>query len=316
MMVNDEKKMRVDSAGSGSQITGFTQSKRQRRIFLAAILAVPVAHWFVFWLYVNINSIKLAFLTPAGNLSLNNFVQLWDSLTYAGGELNIALKNTFIYFLNGLVVMIPGSIVIAYFIYKRILFHKLFRIIYYLPAIISSVALVAIYKEFVQPWGPVPFVLDKLGISTPAKGLLGDPSTATLTILIYGIWTGFTSNMLLLNGTMSRIPVDVLESARLEGCGPFREIVSIIVPLIWPTISTLIIFAITGLFTASGPILLFTKGAFETTTISYWIFNNVYSVGPGAYNLVSCAGLVFTLAGLPVILGTKWLLERHSNVEY
>ncbi|MFR6641461.1 MAG: hypothetical protein ACLUSP_09190 [Christensenellales bacterium] len=38
---------------------------------------------------------------------------------------------------------------------------------------------------------------------------------------------------------MARVPDSVLEAAKLDGCKPFREIVQLILPLIWPTLSTL-----------------------------------------------------------------------------
>ena len=91
----------------------------------------------------------------------------------------------------------------------------------------------------------------------------------------------------------------------------------IIFPLIWPTVSTQIVFAFTGLFTASGPILLFgTDGQYETMTISYWIFKGVYSGRESAYNFVSATGLVFTIVGVPVILFVRWLMEKIPTVEY
>ena len=115
---------------------------------------------------------------------------------------------------------------------------------------------------------------------------------------------------------MSRIPLEIIEAEKIEGCGFFAELIHVILPLIWPTISTMLIFTMTGIFTSSGPILLFTEGQFETMTISYWIFNNVYKVGGGSYNMVSCAGLCFTVAGVPIILFVRWLLDRFEAVEY
>ena len=290
--------------------------KKNKRKFVFIMLAIPCIHWLVFWLYININSILFAFKLPAGGWSLNNFVMFWDSLTARGGEINIALKNTLAYFLSTVVVVIPFSIFIAYFIYKRIVAYKFFRIIFYLPAIISTVALVGVYKEFIQPWGPLVKIIESIGGKTPVKGFLGDYNTATGAIVAYCIWTGFAGNMLLFSGAMSRIPLEIIEAEKIEGCGFFAELIHVILPLIWPTISTVLIFTMTGIFTSSGPILLFTEGQFETMTISYWIFNNVYKVGGGSYNMVSCAGLCFTVAGVPIILFVRWLLDRFEAVEY
>ena len=179
--------------------------------------------------------------------------------------------------------------------------------------------MVKVYTEFLLPNGPLAQLFD---LTIPPEGMFARSSTATPAIIVYTIWTGIGGgNMLLFIGAMSRVPIEVLESAKLEGCGPFREIVSIIAPLIWPTISTMIILSFTGIFGASGPILLFgTDGNYKTMTLSFWIFKQVYGTGDlggsGSYNLVSATGLCFTLVGVPIILFTHWLVEKVPSVEY
>ena len=55
-------------------------------------------------------------------------------------------------------------------------------------------------------------------------------------------------------------------------------------------------------------------------TISFWIFKQVYGSGAiggtGSYGLVSAAGLCFTLVGVPLIMFTRWLLNKIPVVEY
>ena len=124
--------------------------------------------------------------------------------------------------------------------------------------------------------------------------------------------------MLVLGGAFERIPAEVLEAAKLDGVGPVRELTQLIVPMIWPTISTLLILYATGLFNASGPIFLFgTKGSYETWTLSYWIFHKVLYGGSGQYNTVSAMGLIFTCIGVPIVMFVRWLFERViPAVEY
>ena len=122
--------------------------------------------------------------------------------------------------------------------------------------------------------------------------------------------------MLLLGGALARVPIEILESARLDGIKPWQELIYMILPLIWSTLSTLLILSMTSLFIADGPILLFTSGKFHTATIGYWIFDKVYYQGVGAYNSVAAAGLVFTLVGAPIILFVKHLIEKVPVVEY
>ena len=123
---------------------------------------------------------------------------------------------------------------------------------------------------------------------------------------------------------MARVPDSVLEAAELDGCGPARELVQIILPLIWPTLSTMILLTFTSLLSSGGPILLFAPtGQAETSTLSFWIYKQVYGTGEfgqtggtGNYGLVSAAGLVFTVIWVPVILFVRWLTEKIPVVEY
>ena len=295
-------------------------SKRvfQKYIFLSVLLIGPVANWLLFWFTVNIQSILLAFQdNRTGAFTWWNFQYFWQELTSVDGEIGLAVVNTLKYFFSNLLIVIPLSMIIAFFIYKKIWGYKTFTIIFYLPSIISSVAMVQIYMQMLASGGPI----DKLfgGIlNIPVEGFFSRPDTATTMIVLYTIWTGFSSNILLFVGAMTRIPIEVFEAAKLEGCKPGREFISIVFPLIWPTISTMLILSFTGLFNASGPILLFgaDSATLKTTTISYWIFKEVYEGGMGGINAVSATGLCFTVVAVPLILFVRWVAEKVPAVEY
>ena len=297
-------------------------NRRNTTIFIISLLIIPIINWLVFWLFINGQSILMAFQNPlTGEFTWDLFKQVWERLTAPGGVLGIALKNTLLYFSSTIFIVLPLSLVIAYFLYKKIPGYRFFRVIFFLPAIISGMALVVAYSELISPQGPIMTFLKSIGIPVSPYGLLGRPETATPTILFYTIMTSFTTNVLLFSGAMSRVPNEVLESARLEGCSQFRELVEIIFPLIWPTFSTQLIFTMTGLFTASGPIMLFDpNNNLQTITISYWIFQQSSGLfgggGVSAYNLVSCTGLCFTLAGFPIIMGCRKLTDKINAVEY
>ena len=290
----------------------------QKYIFLIVILLVPIINWVLFWLVVNVQSIFLAFQdSRTGAFTWWNFQYFWQELTAEGGEIGMAIENTLKYFLSNLLIVIQFSMLIAFFLYKKIAFYRGFTIIFYLPAIISSVAMVQIYMQMLSSNGPIAHLLGEWN-PIPPESLFARPETATTMIVIYTIWTGFSGNILLFIGAMTRIPIEVFEAAKLEGCKPLREFVSLVFPLIWPTISTMMILSFTGLFSSSGPILLFgaQSKAYETTTVSYWIFKEVYEGGLGGINAVSATGLCFTVVAVPLILFVRWLAEKVPEVEY
>lgn len=296
-------------------------AKRRQTIFLCSLLVLPVIQWLVFWLGVNFDGILLAFEDArTEEFTLQNFKDFWENLTSPYGNVKVAINNTLKYFFANLFTIVLCFFT-AYFFHKKIAGYKAFRIIFYLPAIISSVALVTAFKSFVNPGGPVPMIAEQLGFDVPVEGLLANKLTATNTIVFYSIWTGLTTNVLLIGSAMNRVPAEVLEAATIDGCGMARELFQLILPMIWSSVSSVLILALTYIVNSSGPILLFTGGQHDTSTINYWIFSLVYGGGAsgpavGSLNLASCVGLCFTLVSVPIIMVVRKLFEKIPTVEY
>lgn len=285
----------------------------KKQIFIWGMLSIALANFLVFWLYVNFNSIIMAFQKTdlAGNVvfTFDHFIRMFSEFGNEYSTLNNAIYNSVIYYLAGILITFPLSLIFSYFLYKKVFASSLFRVIFFLPSIISSVVLITLFKYIIAPEGPLNVVLSAaFGNDYVYPVFLGDPRYAIWTIIVYGIWTGFGLNIVMFTGAMYRVPEDIIEYDLLEGMGYFRELFAVMTPMIWPTISTLIVFATAGIFTNQGPILLFTNGNFKTQTIAFFIFAQVkYGA---AYEYPSAIGLFFTLIGVPVVLGVKKLLEK------
>ncbi|MCQ2589555.1 MAG: sugar ABC transporter permease [Treponema sp.] len=293
-------------------------------LFIVLMLAIPVLWFVIFYVIVNFNSIIMSFkvvdgVSDAGTIQykwgFDNFLQLFTELDAKDGDMLIALKNSIKYFALNLFIIIPASYLVSYFLYKKIFGYKFFRVLFYTPSIISAVAMVIIFKNMVGGYGPLyVFCRDVLHFELPA--LLTNSKTATNTILVYCFWTGFGVNIILYQGAMSRIPSEIMEQSKIDGLPWYKELFKVITPMIWPTLSTTIVLAITGIFTSTGPILLFgTGGAYETYSISYFIFSQVYD--SGIYNYPAAIGVFFTLYSIPVVFGIRFIMNKFdSKVEY
>lgn len=172
----------------------------------------------------------------------------------------------------------------------------------YLPNIIMGTIMVTIYKYMVGTGGPFFALLDLLG--KDYIYFFRSSEYANLGMLIYTISTGLGANFILFGGALNNISPEVLEAAKIDGCGPFRELVSIIIPGIWPTLGTMLLLGTTGILGASGPILLFTKGAFETTTLSYWIYEMTIG-SSGSQEFAATIGMLMTVVTLPIVFIVK-----------
>lgn len=299
----------------GSKINPKTKRVLKKHLFVYAMLLVAILHFTVFYIYVNLDSFLIAFQDQhTGEWGMSNFKLFFnDILRGKDSEILLNLKNTMIYFVVGILNNFM-SFILAYFLYKKIPLHSVFRFIFVLPMIVSSVVLVAVYKNVVSAGGPVAVLWESI-TGKVAPNFLYDARYATLCIVIYVIWSGLGLNMIIFSGAMNRIPEAVLESARLDGVNNIQEMCKIVLPIIAPTFGTTVLLSCIGVFSASGPILLFTGGMYETSTISYWMYK--YVIVNQQFNYAAAFGLCLTVCSLPIVLICNWLVSRlPDDVSY
>ena len=298
--------------------TKISNAKRLDGLFVALMLLIPVVHFIIFWGIVNFDSILLAFRrldTDTGKtyFTLENFKML--ATLWKNGELKRALVNTLLTSGFQTIFLLPWAFFLTYFLYKKIPLSGCYRTILFLPSILPAVAMTAIFTYMINPGGPVGKIWQTLsGKQIPA--LLVDEKYAKWTIIGYFFFTNFGGQFILFSGAMARIPKELLESANLDGANMAVEMFRIVMPLCWPTISMLLLLNISSMFTATGPILLLTKGVADTKTISFWIFEKVNEPAPSLY-LPSALGITCTLILFPIIMISRWLLGKvYADVEF
>ena len=290
----------------------------KRSCFIIGMLSIAIINFLIFWVYVNVDSILMAFQTPTrGGVvewGFENFARFFRELKIPEFELDLAVKNTLLLYLVGTIIGLPLSLLFAYYLFKKVPCAYAYRVIFFLPSIISASVLITLFKYLVAPSGPLNEILSFIFQKDVNIDWVTDELYSMKTILFYVLWTGFGGNIVLLSGAIYRIPEDVLEYAKIDGVGMTRELINIIVPMIWPTLSTLVICATAGLFSNMGPVLLFTEGQFKTMTIGYFIFDKV---SVGQYNYPSAIGLIFTAIGVPIVLFVRWGMDKIcETIEY
>jgi len=297
----------------------FSTKKLNRSLFIFGMLLIPILNFIVFWLGVNFNSILLAFKGMKNGSeywTFNNFELLYEEFfVYPDSNMPMFFKNTMIFFCIGAFIITPISLLLSFFLYKRIFGYKFYRVMFFLPSILSAVVVSSLYKYLLGVSGPIVAIYKIIYAVDYAPSFLSESEYALKCLIIYGLWTGIAGNFILYCGAMNRIPIEVIESGRLEGTNCWTELIKIVIPMIWPTLSTTLIFMVVGIFNSSGNILLLTHGVTSTYTLSYWIFDQVKTFQ--SYYVPSALGLVFTLIGFPIVLITRHLLNKvYADVEY
>ena len=111
--------------------------------FVYGMIAFPIVQFAIFYIWVNFNSIIIAFQEFDGYMeaggekyiwSLQNFKNFFLEWKLPNSEVIIGLKNTLKYFIVNLVFLLPACFLISYFLYKKIAGYKAFRVIFFLPS--------------------------------------------------------------------------------------------------------------------------------------------------------------------------------------
>ena len=307
---------------SGPVLT-MARSRRKEIIFVWAMLVLPIVHFCIFYVWLNFNSILMSFqegyemewvdgfpfLTGNIRYGFQNFLSIFQD---KDGILTKILPNTLKYFGVNLLLMLPLSLIVSYFLYKKVPGNVFFRYVFFLPVIVSGIIYVTSFTEIIGMYGPVYNIMESLGLKW--KNWLIYEDTATPTILFYTVWTGLGTNMLLYQSAMSRIPDEVMQVAKLDGVSWGRELFQLVIPMIWPTLSMTILLAFTGIFTGGGIVLLFatqggSSGGIET--IYYWLFYKTDNEGASSLlGDAAAVGLFFTLLSFPIMYAVKWVLGK------
>lgn len=315
-------------------------ARRYRRItkkrlkdfaFVGILLLYPVLQFVITWAFVNIGSLMLAFQSvntwgEVTKIGFDNFVIVFENIfNNAINDTGVSwLNNSSVILLNSLgygaitiFISLPLSMLFAYFLQKDMPIANVFRVIFFLPNIIPIVALVMAFNmPLDSSYGYLYKMMEAMGYSS---GYIYDSwPTSQLWVYLYCIWAGLGYNVVLLSGAIGRIPKEIYESARLDGAGYLTEFVKITIPLVWPTIVTLIILGLTNVLTLYlQPYLLTNGGAGSTGTIAMEIFTNTASFNQSEYNKMAAEGLMFSVIWAPIVMLVRnRASKKFSGVDF
>lgn len=318
------KNLKINSSNSHKT----HHKKVGERIFIALMLLWPLLHFVIFWVYVNANTFYLSFFRWNTQLAtyewagLDRFKTIIESIfVYPDANIINYIKNSCMVFVVENFIMLPLSLILAFFLSKKVPMSGFFRVIFFLPSILSSVVVAMAYKYmFDADFGPVNLLIRNIFGSTP-DWFSSAGNTAMIMVFIFTVWSGLGYKMLLFQGAIERIPTEVIEVGKLDGIPLYKEFFRITLPLIMPTLTTFFVMNTLAVFSYYiHPLLLCgpSGGINGTTgTIALYVFSKVENGSIEGVQDGAAFGLLFSLVGIPIILGIKKLLESLTpDVEF
>jgi len=211
-------------------------------------------------------------LTPARFIGLLNYSRLLKD-SY---NLN-ALKNT-VYYTVG--VIPPGMIIslfLAILVNQKLKEIVLYRALFFLPVITSTVAVSIVWAWLYDPVnGYINYILRWFGIDGP--NWLGSTTWAMPAIIIMSVWKGLGFNMVIYLAALQGIPEQLYEAARIDGAGWWAQFRHITLPMVSPTTFFVLIMSVIGSFQVFDQAYIMTRGgpAEATVTMVYQIYVNAF----------------------------------------
>lgn len=195
-------------------------------------------------------------ISPKRFLGLDNYAELlYDPVFYK------ALLNTLYLLLLLLVVQIPLALLLAYLLFTEVKAFKFLRTIYFIPVIVSSVAIALVFQFIYEfNFGILNTLLEAVGLEQWKKVWLSNPETAMTAVSLPLVWKYVGLMMIILLAALQGISQEVLEAAEIDGANAFQRLVRVIIPMIAGIIGLCVVLAVTSAFKQFDFILILTQG--------------------------------------------------------
>jgi multiple sugar transport system permease protein len=204
-------------------------------------------------------------LSPPQFVGLDNYVEIFtkDARTIH------ALKVTTIYSVVGVPLRIMLGLFVAMLLNANIKGLQWYRTIYYLPAVLSGVAVALLWKWLFSPeFGLLNSALALLGIQGP--GWLVDEKWALPSLILMSLW-GIGGGMVIYLAGLQGIPTELYEAAAVDGATGVRKFWHITIPMISPVLFFQLVMGIIGSLQAFVQSYVMTDGGPHDATLFYML---------------------------------------------
>jgi len=267
-------------------------TRRQQTVNAWIFLAVPLVLFVVFLLVPIVIALTLSFTDYAviGDfdwVGIDNYARMFEDPIFW-----IALRNTAYYTALYVPLGLVVALATAMLLNRSTRTARIFRTLFYIPVVSSTVATAAIWFWLLNPqYGLLNVTLGWFGINGPAW--LYDSQWAMIAIVIMSVWAGFGANMIIFLAALQGVPTELVEAARLDGAGAWRVLWYVTLPAISRSTFLILTLLLIAAFQVFDQAYVLTKGGpgNSTLTLVYYIYDR----GFGRLEMGYASALSFVL---------------------
>lgn len=218
-----------------------------------------------------------------------------------------ATYNTLYYTLLAVPIGVVVAMALALVMNQKFKEVAVYRAIFYLPSILPVFAISFIFVVFLNPgYGLLNYALSSIGLQSP--NWLGDPAWTKISLVIIAQLGAGQFALIFLAG-LKGIPVELYESASMDGAGPIRKFFSITLPLMTPVILYDLIIGISLGLQVFTPAFILTGGGERSAgpdnsllTFVFFIYRQAFQFGQMGYAAAVSVVLFIVSLALAIVV--------------
>ncbi len=266
-----------------------------------AFIAAAFLLYLIFTIYPAVESLALAFQSLEGGkyifVGLKNFKRMFGDAIFLQ-----SLKNTFLYMIIQVPVMLMLALLLAVMLNSRFLKWKgMFRTSIFLPCVTSLVAYSILFKMMFSLDGIVNQLLMHLGILEQPYQFLQNSAWARAVIIIAMLWRWTGYNVIFYLSALQNIPKETFEAAKVDGANAAQTLFRVTIPQLKPIVLLTAIMSTNGTLQLFDETMNITQGgpANSTLTVSHYIYNQSFVYAP---NFGYASAISYMVVFLMIIL--------------
>jgi len=244
--------------------------------------AIPALLFYLtFWIFPILKLFQYSVTDYNGYAQAFNYIGLdnYKDL-FHGSTLGTSIWNTLLY---TVISVVAGNLIglgLALLLNMNIRGKGFYRSISYIPTLFSAIVVGFIWSYVYMPDnGMIATLFDKLGIPNDNLNFLGSYSSALYSIIFVEIWKNVGTTMIIFLAGLQTVPTDLLEAGRMDGCGAWRLLRFVKLPLLATAITiNTTLSLINGLKAFDFPFIMTNGGpGTSTNTLIYSIYKMAFT---------------------------------------
>ncbi len=212
-----------------------------------------------------------------------------------------SILNTFWFMILCVPFLVIFPLIVAILIDQKIKFTNLYKLIIYIPVVVSIVVVAIAFKWLYQPDGLLNYFLGLINIK-PLMWL-SNPKTAMISVALVTIFKGIGYYMMIYLSALMSVPKELYEAAEIDGASPIEKHLTVTIPHLMPVIALVSTISSISALKVFVEIYVMTKGGplDSTKTVVYYIYEAAFENLELGLASAACVILLILVMGFSTI---------------